>query len=115
MKTIICNNCVSGRIYQTLNQEFNNPFIWNIIYGNDFVQLMKQFDSIDFANVQTQIEPDDPLKHLNDSIKLTLDDRFPIYYVHHHQSLKYKIPTKISNNTDNLDLYYNDMQQYVKT
>lgn len=49
---IICNNCVGARLYQLQNKQFNNPFMWSSIYVGDFIELSKNWDNINFNDIE---------------------------------------------------------------
>lgn len=103
---IICNDCVGGRLYQHLNKEYNNPFIWCRIYYNSFRKILCNFNNIDFYNIKY----DD--SYFTDGIKthIILENDIEINYPHYIQNSKFSIPTKQNNN---IDIYYNDIKTYT--
>lgn len=49
---IISNNCVGARLYQLQNKQFNNPFMWSSIYIKDFIDLAKNWNNINFNDIE---------------------------------------------------------------
>ena len=49
---LIANNCVGARIYERSCVQFNNPFTWCVIKFNDYINLIKNFNNIDFYNIK---------------------------------------------------------------
>jgi uncharacterized protein (DUF1919 family) len=50
---IISNNCFGGYIYKNvLKEQYSTPFIWNRIYNNDLITLLKNFNKINFNNIE---------------------------------------------------------------
>lgn len=58
MKSLICNVCFSGFIYQSKGVQFNNPFIWNHITASDMTKLIEHFDDINFKNIDLMVNKD---------------------------------------------------------
>lgn len=110
MKTIITNNCLGGRIYQELNQRYNNPFMWNFIYDDHFLTIVRQFDQLDFSNIKTtrrnMVLGDETYK---DYVCVTLDDNIDIHFVHHMVDCQRKKIEK-----QGINLYYEHMEQFVR-
>lgn len=53
---IISNNCCGADIYtNVLKTEFSNPFIWSLLFPNDFIYLYENYDSINFKNIDLAI------------------------------------------------------------
>ena len=61
MKTIISNNCTGAGIFKQLKQEYNNPFMWNLIKWQSYFKLIEDFDNIDFTKIETRIDRDNAL------------------------------------------------------
>lgn len=105
---IICNNCVGARIYQILNKEYNNPFMWSIVLTNDFINLISKYNEFDFSKYKVSITN-------SKYAKIVIDDKINVLYIHYIQDKKYDTPTKMSNILDNnsLDIRYNKIIEYT--
>lgn len=55
---IICNDCLSGFLYKSLNIQFNNPFFWSRIYLNDFIHLIDGIDNLDLYDFELKLNKD---------------------------------------------------------
>ncbi len=104
---IICNNCVGGRIYQQLNKQYNNPFIWNIIFYNSYKNLITLIDKINFTNFSIKLKKE----IIRDKYACVLiDNLVEVHYIHYIQNSKHKILTKQNNG---VDIYFNDILSYT--
>lgn len=104
---IICNNCVGGRIYQQLNKQYNNPFIWNIIFYDSYKNLITLIDKINFSNFNIKLKK----QIIKDKYAYVLiDNLVEVHYIHYIQNSKHKIPTKQNNG---VDIYFNDILSYT--
>lgn len=99
---IICNNCASGFIYKKLNSTYNNPFMWNLIPANSFLQLMLEWDIIDFNNF---ILPD---KAPKTGIDIIIDEKILVHYIHILYDKTCIIPT-----TKFVNVFYNKPWKYA--
>jgi uncharacterized protein (DUF1919 family) len=53
---IISNDCVAGYIYtKQLKTEFINPFAWSSMNIDNFCNLIKNFDTINYQNINCQL------------------------------------------------------------
>jgi hypothetical protein len=104
MHVFISNDCVNARIYQILNRQFDNPFIWTRLSYFDFSYLIRHYDdkTIDFTNVKIQ---DGKTNILN------IDNKIYPFYRHYVQDNKYKIPTQMKGNAS-LDIHYYKIKEY---
>ena len=46
--SIISSNCLGGKLYQTLNMQYQSPFIGLFVYSPDFIELLSNLD--DYLN-----------------------------------------------------------------
>lgn len=105
----ICNNCVGARIYQLLNLQFNNPFIWCRITSDDMLFLIQNFNDIDFLRFELKSYHD---ILLNQKIYgVNVDDKITIWYPHYKYG-NYDTPTK-NNNVNGLDIFYKNIEEYI--
>lgn len=103
---MIYNSCVGSRIYEITKKQYNNPFMWNVIPYSDFRKLIMLYDKIDLRNFDVSIFKQ---SDSNSVAKAVFDSEITVYYIHYHQSERYKTPTKID-----IDIYSNDIVTYTK-
>ena len=99
---IICNNCVGARIYQQSGEQFNNPFMWSLVSGDDFIYLINHFDKINFDRIRVRRVPK------RDIFEIIVDDKVTLRFIHHHQNSKCIQPMK-----KGVDIFYNQMTSYL--
>ena len=93
---IISNNCFHAFCYKWNNVKFNNPFVWTRIFLPDYYELITNYDTLDFENVE--YKPDKCfVKDI--TVQVMLND-IPIHFGHHHFSLD-ETPRKSS-----VDIFY---------
>ena len=111
---IICNNCFGAALTEEYGSIYENPFMWCAIQPDDYFDLITEWDSLNFSNVETFRLGDvkstikTPLG-VDDSVLLVLDRHINVFFMHHKidkNAKKYK--------TLNHDAYYYDMLFYVK-
>lgn len=93
------NNCISTRMYEKLNIQFNNPFCWGRFTYTDFKKIIMEWNDINFNIID--------ISKLNDS-HLIVDNKIDFYYQHYKYDEKYNIPTK-----KDIDIYYNKIYSYI--
>lgn len=85
---LIANNCIGSELEAILHVHHNNPFVWNLIYANEFIKLFQNFDSINFNKINlirlsSTIESINHDVHRNPNYKicgLRIDDLVNVYY-----------------------------------
>ncbi len=108
---IISNNCVGGSIYQELNMQYQNPFVWCFITGNNFFKLINEYDSIDFNNIKVLNSVlDKDIKEYDNTYSINIDDKIYAHYIHYIKDDNYDVPTKKSDITGehSRDILYKD-------
>lgn len=98
---VISHNCVGGRIYQQLNRENGNPFVWVMITPDDFWYLYNNYDNIDFTSVS--------VLNYNPCVELIIDGRVKVLFPHYNYDKNCDTPTKKTN----IDIFYNKISDYV--
>lgn len=78
---LIANNCVGARIYERSGVQFNNPFTWCIINFNDYINLIKNFNNINFYNIKVSLEL--YKNHSKKSIICELEHNIKLHYIHY--------------------------------
>ena len=110
---IISNDCIGGRVYNEYNSKYENPFIWSCITTDDFIYLMDNFYSIDFYNIKCEFSNEELYNNKNIP-QIIIDGKICLQFIHHHQDEKYSEPTKTSDYKYSVDIYYNDILNYLK-
>lgn len=103
---VICNSCVGSRLYELKNEQFNNPFMWNVIPYSDFHNLIVNYDSIDFYKYDVSIFHQSETNKVAQAI---FDSQVKTYYIHYHQDERYQSSTRKS-----IDIYSNDIISYTE-
>lgn len=107
---LICNTCASAHLYADNNLKFPNPFIWNTIIAEDYLKIVKEYDSIDFSNISVK---ENHSSHRTDAQYLiSFDNKVNIYLPHHIKSASYPTLTKKPNGRT-MKIYYKDMEKYI--
>ena len=116
-KYIISNDCTAGFIYKFLGKKFPHPFIWSLFEYNDFIVFIKQFNNINYRNIE--IVNSILLKNNRYNIKykkiwkdtytILIDNKVAVNYIHHHNK-KNAQTIEIKKH----DLYFCDMKNYLK-
>lgn len=89
---IICNNCVGARIYEVNGVQFNNPFMWAITEHKHFINLIKNFENIDFSNVCFNLEY---YKYKDkQNVFCNIDNTIPTHFTHYIYDNNFSNPTK---------------------
>lgn len=96
----ICNNCAGGFLYNELHLQYKNPFIWSIIFPNDYKLLIKEYYNIDFSNYK--LDKNDSMYFIN------IDNMLNIFYPHYKYDELSLRPNKIDN-----DIFYRDIEEYI--
>ena len=109
---IIANDCAGAYIYRdSLKSEFLNPFIWSSIDIENFIKLIREYETIDFRNITCELILNESgiCKQQSYIPVITIDNQIDVHYFHYIQYDKYKIPTKVSGYT-----MYDDIIGYTK-
>lgn len=99
---IIANNCVGADLYfNVLKTEFMSPFIWSLTYPDEFIYLCKNYDSINFNNIDLiQMKEENDIgteKHKIDKciFGVRIDNKITTWFTHILYDSKCKEPTII--------------------
>ena len=122
---VITSNCIGGELYErVLKQQFNNPFMWCLLFADDYIYLYNHFDEIDFSDVELirMTEKDDigTAKHqIHKKIfGIRIDGKITVWYTHTFYDASCKEPTKkeISNiyYYKNYELVYNNYMKRLE-
>ena len=101
---IIAHNCIGARIYQELETEYKNPFIWSVIPPDDFLYLYNNFDNINFKNIKVLLEAG------RNSCVVSIDGKINIFFVHYKYDKECLEPDLKSE----MDIFYSGIKDYAK-
>lgn len=102
----ISNNCIGGRLYQCLNEQYQNPFIWTIVMPEDFLYLVENYDKIDFKNIK--IENGVFTNRSCKKHRYLIDGKIGLVAYHYEKDSNVEKPTKIGS-----DLHISDIENYM--
>jgi len=108
---LIENCCIGGDYYNVLKQEYNNPFIWVIMKPADMLSLIKNFDKVNFDNIE--IYESEFSTATRKCFKIKVDNLFEIHYPHYLKDARYKTVTRCSDPTK-VDVLCANIEDYVK-
>jgi len=112
MQNLISNSCVGAFLYYRNKQVFDNPFMWTKIEIEDYISLIKNFDTIDFNNIDFSFEhmivhgKVSPYK----SVVGYLDNKVKLHYMHYIKSKSYDNPTRLGG----MNIYGNNIMEYAR-
>lgn len=102
---IVSNNCLGGFIYRDiLKCEYQNPFIWTSINHLELLDIIKNFNSINFSNMSIDRDGNG----LSNNFITVIDDKYRIFNHHIQFSIKDNVPRNVGNN-----VYYNKPWEYI--
>ena len=108
--TIISNSCVGARMYQHLNRQFDNPFIWCMVLREDVITMLNNWKYINFKRYKL-IDED---KENNVPYGVNIDKKITIYYPHYIKDKNCPEPTRYANGESGLDIRYCNIEDYMK-
>lgn len=74
----ISNNCCGANFYQKKHIAYNNPFVWLIVPYDSMARLMRNFYSINWANITLV-----PSQIRENTFILVVDNQIELHYMHH--------------------------------
>ncbi len=99
---VITNNCMGGYFYRDVMKiSYNHPFFWGTMKC-DILELIKNFDKIDFKNYKVE-------KDEKDKYSLIIDNLIKYKLIHHHLSPRDKVVRK-----NDHDVFYDKIEDYIK-
>ena len=105
---IIGNNCLHCRIYQAANLKFNNPFCWGLIYLDEFITLINNFNNLNFYNIELSLNKKN-VKNNYPYVKCLLDNKVNIHFIHYlYNENSYKLDKK------EVDVFYKNIIDWTK-
>lgn len=107
---LIGNNCLIGFTYRDiLKQEYQTPFIWSRLWNDDLINLLQNYENINFNNYELK-KTNPKLKDNDNDFYILLDNKVKIYFRHCFFSIKHNEPKKFHAN-----VYFNKIWEYVFT
>lgn len=119
---LICNNCGGADIYNIKGLEFSNPFIWSLLFADDMISLIQEYDNINFMNFESirlsfEVAKENSYDEFNNTITgILIDNKIKLFFTHYLYGPQ-KIPTKIGPNTfyyKNFEYAYNKYVLRIK-
>lgn len=105
---LISNCCIAGDYYKVLKMEYDNPFIWDIMFANDIINLIKYFNTINWKNYKV-VESDFSTKQRK-CFKIVIDNKINVQFPHYLFGNNDKI---INGNSNSIDVIWKDIEKYV--
>ena len=110
---IICNNCGGADVYNFKRMEFSNPFIWSLMFPDDIIKFINDYDKLNFNNYEP-ILLDEKYSAVNNYDRfnptisgILIDKTVKVYYTHYLYGSQ-NIPTTIGP-----DVFYNKNIEYM--
>ena len=107
---LITNCCIGGDYYNEMKLEYNNPFIWVIIKPNDMIQLIGNFNKLNFNNIK--LLSSEFSNEKRQCFKLNIDNLVDIHYPHYLKNEYYKEIQYGSTDTS-VDVLYYKIEDYI--
>jgi hypothetical protein len=99
---IVTNNCIGGFIYRDiLNCEYQNPFIWSLIFN--FNYFAQDFNNINFDNFKLINSNNIP-----NGYELIIDNKYFIKYIHCYFDKTKTVPSIVDT-----CVKYNKIDEYI--
>ena len=111
---IISNNCAGAELYTRLKLPFNNPFMWAVVFADDMIKLITNFDTINWTHLSALFMSEQLAKYNNytefeENIPgLRIDNTFDIYFTHYKYDALATQPT-----TRGIDVFFNKNWEYA--
>ena len=100
---VISNNCCGGMVYRLCKVPFNNPFTWAVCPYRGIKHIMAHLYDINWANIV--LTKSNLRKH---TYVITVDNAFPIHYVHYKFNRKFHEQTVITHGSNQDDDWSSD-------
>lgn len=111
---VISNNCAGAELYKKLGVEFNNPFMWSLVFADDMINIIRDFTKINWAKIKPifmdkTIAAENSYWEYTDYIPgFNIDNRFNIYYPHYKMDINKQTPEVCG-----IDVYYRYNYKYA--
>lgn len=102
---LISNNCCGGMVYRLSKVQFNNPFTWAVCPYRGIKHIMEHLYDINWSNISFSKST---LR--KNTYVITVDNAFPIHYVHYKFNKKYHEPTVITHGSNKDDDWSSDVE-----
>jgi hypothetical protein len=101
---VIGNNCCGGMFYRLHKIPFNNPFTWAVCPYRGIKYIMEHLYDINWANISLSKS-----KIRKNTFVITVDNKFPIHYVHYKFNPAFNVETVIVHNSNKDDDWSSDV------
>ena len=98
---LISNNCFGGMYLRREKLQFKNPFIWTAINCKDFLNVIHNFDTINWMNYEI-------IKDKNWNFFINIDNKCKLNCVHYRFSKTDDKPRK-----SYVDVFYSKIWEYI--
>ena len=106
---IISNNCFGGFLYKYAGMKYENPFIWTAINGSSLLEILFNYDSIDFSKIFLH----DVSGH--HSYNLVIDDKLDVkFWSHYKYDSNAQVPYKNGDSIFSADIGKYILDTYSK-
>lgn len=93
---LICNNCYTGFLQKKLNMRYETPFVWNRIMPDSYIQLIENYDTMNFTNIKMFNCGDRFTEFRNNEDKsafgMDIDNIITVYWWHYRYDANAKEP-----------------------
>ena len=104
---VVSSSCVGGYIMRDfLKIEYINPFVWSYIPFEDFFNLIKYWDEINFRNFTVEAIGNNP----SNGYKTVIDNKVNVYWHHYKYDENVLDEPKIVN----VNVLYYKIDEYIK-
>ena len=119
---IVSNNCAGAFLYTKMGSEFNNPFMWTLIFAKDMISLIHRAEhnstEPNFRNVSAVFMSSNTatsnryIEYNNDPLipGLLVDDVFTVYFPHYRYRYDAVVPIH-----QTINVYYRKNYEYAAT
>jgi uncharacterized protein (DUF1919 family) len=115
---VISNNCGGADYYNLHNEKFNNPFMWSVVFADDMIRLINNFDKINWLQFEPILLTEEiahanhyPYKPTVTGIKL--DNVCNIYWTHYLFDANAISPVKRGPDTFYYKNYEHTLSKYI--
>lgn len=114
---IISSSCIGQLLYKTFfNCKYPNPFMGNIINGDNFIYLINNFNDINFLNIKEFTYNIHNFSKSSETYGLCIDDNINILYPHNDikDSVKENFIRRLNNFTKENICFILDVKYWEK-
>lgn len=108
---IISSNCIAGFWYRDIvKTKYEHPFIWSIVKLSDLLFLVKNFDIVNFGNIEFIMSKGEVNRRDGDKWpKILVDNYVSAYFIHYKENKNIEKPL-----VKGIDVVCPDIATYTK-